>query len=45
MQEETKRWLAYSEENYETIKILLESELIQQLNDSTIYSSLVFFFL
>ena len=27
MQEETKRWLAYSEENYEAAKILLESEL------------------
>jgi len=27
MQEETKRWLGYSEENYEAAKILLESEL------------------
>lgn len=27
MQEETKRWLTYSEENYEAAKILLESEL------------------
>jgi HEPN domain-containing protein len=27
MQEETKRWLAYSEENYEAAKNLLESEL------------------
>jgi len=27
MQEETKRWLTYSEENIEAAKILLESEL------------------
>ena len=26
MQEETKRWIAYAEENYEAAKILLESE-------------------